>query len=416
MGAVAEGSDRINEDQFGRMMTNIEEMRYFNQIQSDNENGVTFNDLMKNKHIVAQMTEVDQVHVADWLTKYFPHDQETINAAEFGEMMTKIWASKYHYHFDVQWNSFKQISRRDLFENIKIVADLTEMEENMTRAYLKEFVPEQLTYLNEEEFCEIMMRLVTSSYFNRFERDSDNTLSLADILDRSYLVFQWCNLDHFSQSVDQNEMFMAIKLNFPTVDTDKDGKINREEFGRMMAKIEEENYFHQFDLDSDNCLRRDAISMTDYHLMAQMTEMKVEEVSVLFGDKFTEVDTDGDGKINITEFGDLVTNLWVSAHFQRFDSDDNDRVRGDELFSRLDIVAELTERSADEVEASLRKHMHNDAGLSMDEAEFGRLMMLVVGDTYFDKFDRNEDEFLTLEEILARVDVVAEWNNLHLAE
>ena len=77
------------------------------------------------------MTEVEKEDAIYCIEKYFPYDRETISAAEFGEMMTKIWAYKYFHQFDVK--NRDKISIWDLYNNMQIVAELTESDPFVAR-------------------------------------------------------------------------------------------------------------------------------------------------------------------------------------------------------------------------------------------------------------------------------------------
>jgi len=234
-------------------------------------------------------------------------------------------------------------------------------------------------------------------------------------------VVEWNNLSWISQSVDKSEMALAIQLHFSTVDADKDGKINRDEFQELMTTIEDANYFNQFEVDDDHYITQEQI-MQNVELVAQMTEVSPSTVETKMEENFSKVDIDGDGRINAKEFGELMTTIWASPYFCQFDCDSNNRVSYFELIRKHEVVAkvtEMTEADQGKVTESIGKHFLKVAASwddTIDEAQFGRLMMCNVADSYFKKFDTCDDNSLTLAEVLSGSYHVAEWNNLTWTE
>ena len=176
--------------------------------------------------------------------------------------------------------------------------------------------------------------------FEDFDRDSDGLITLEELK---------MAMLNFGKDVPQTEL-SAI---FEKVDRNKDQRIDFKEFSDLVVALETkygklragstyQNTFEDFDKDKDGLVTLDEIRL---HLLGEGKGIAENELKDLFG----KADKNSDGKIDLTEFNELVELIQGKASeikinpdlakvFEQFDADHDGLISKDEVRSTLRAI------------------------------------------------------------------------------
>ena len=177
--------------------------------------------------------------------------------------------------------------------------------------------------------------------FSDFDRDGDGLITFGELK---------MAMLNFGKDVPQTEL-SAI---FEKVDRDKDQRIDFKEFSELVAELEtkygklrwegstSQNTFESFDKDKDGLVTLEEIRL---HLLDEGKGIAEDELK----DLFEKADKNGDGKIDVTEFNELLEliqgkateikiNPDLAKVFEQFDTDHDGLISKDEVRSTLHAI------------------------------------------------------------------------------
>jgi len=177
--------------------------------------------------------------------------------------------------------------------------------------------------------------------FSDFDRDGDGLITLGELK---------MAMANFGKDVPQTELSTI----FEKVDRNKDQRIDFQEFSELVVALETKygelrwegsknrNTFEDFDKDKDGLVTLDEIRL---HLLDEGKGIAENELKDLFG----KADKNSDGKIDVTEFNELVELIQGKASeikinpdlakvFEQFDADHDGLISKDEVRSTLQAI------------------------------------------------------------------------------
>jgi len=263
------------------------------------------------------------------------------------------------------------------------------------------------------------VQALAKARFSELDLDKSGFLENNELL----AVADWVMV-HFGASMGEDKDKVVKKI-MRRLDTNKDGKLDIEEFGKLFGLIVQRHdlvlratlKFNELDKDGSGSLESDEIDATVMWTLQAFPND--DDLNTYKKHLLSHIDANGDGKIDLNEFIILFEDLLVRLElierarvkFNELDTDKSGVLEAAEIDKVVDwVLAAYGERPADQLagfKATLMKRIdvNKDGKLSLQEFAvlFDEIMMrmdlISQARKAFSKLDENGNGFLEKEEV-----------------